>query len=83
MNNQELRSNFEEGLMVLTNMFWNAAQLSHLNKELKKVHVLVQLQEHLLNQKHMRQEVKPLIVIKDVSKTPSCICRYFLEKIVT
>lgn len=62
--------------MVLTSMFWDTAHVSHLNDELKKAHVLVQLQEHFLNQKHMRQDVKPLIVIKDVSINLGSICSY-------
>ncbi|KAK3911833.1 Glycine--tRNA ligase beta subunit, partial [Frankliniella fusca] len=64
---EDLRNNFNEGLMVLTKMFWNTIGFSNADEDLKKVQVMVHLQEHFLNQKHNRQDTKPkpLFVIKN------------------
>lgn len=64
---QDLRNNFNEGLLVLTKMFWNTLGFSNADEDLKKAQVMVHLQEHFLNQKHNRQDTKPkpLFVIKN------------------
>ncbi|KAJ1531962.1 hypothetical protein ONE63_000599 [Megalurothrips usitatus] len=64
---QELRANFDEGLLVLSKMLWETSQFSNIDEDLRKVQVLVQLQEHFLNQRHIRVDpnTKPLFVIKD------------------
>ncbi|XP_034240113.1 uncharacterized protein LOC117644613 isoform X2 [Thrips palmi] len=61
---EELRENFDEGSLVLTKMFWESSQLPSTNEDLRRVQVLVQLQEHFLNQRHPRPDTKPLFVIK-------------------
>lgn len=61
---QDLKDNFDEGSLVLTKMFWETSQLPTNDEDLRRVQVLVQLQEHFLNQRHPRPDTKPLFVIK-------------------